>query len=1209
MKNAIVFTLSVATVVSATLFQARSEASTVQVSRAQSCEAFFLGVGASDLEIQRLAKLRFQGQRNWVQYDRLLKKRLNGKVSPLIQEQLNADAIGLIHRQFAAVFPNYTEYFHILSEGKIELKRYLLLRERARKHILTILRNPRATDNELFAALEITRVMSMIHSRVDFPSLSTQDDKQEQKKGKDNSKEPNPDQKEEDAKLNWSEMPDTYDPENKDVSNASNSKVKQLDQIKTTVFPIKKLMPNKVWDNITPDGQFASAPLNRPQAISKNLGPVIGHTILLLSDAKQFDLPVQYGVEPVPGEYNGFSIKEIYPQHFQIHISTSGLKEVSIPLREASALGFLGSQSEAFYKTHSNITNDQWPHELMDFIKALKAKNLPPLEVAAALEKHLSLDGGYLYYSKGNLIDEADFQKLRVRLSELRSKLPKAAAFAHLKSFNCDGAALIGTIILRDFFQITARPAGGFTVSGSKPVNGQTYFVSKTGSPLHAWVEVWNSNGWVPFDMTPKLNNPDSSSSSENDLDSIEEELPTPPPPSGNGSSQDGFSKPVDKKADPKKDTNLDRDKDGIKDKGKDKTKKEEPTTDASEEVENKLIDDLNLKQQSGRRPSKNVTTPDDALFHAVSAYLNQQLLIASDRRKVVEQADQWRTSSKDRESLREAVDSAQRKARSLFYGQLSQLPNGSLSGVMTAIYRKMLNGDMTGAYSNLRSLRMTMEQMREHGELKSAEQDFAVKIDRIIGMMRKHNHPDAKLYDVVQRLVNTLPGKISRQWLHNTYGSGFLTLGDPALHTLAKDILSGKLRPLILASLLRDYAKLVLNSEKIPNYKFEKTSNRASVMIVPKDVVIARSMNELPRMIFNPRPGEHILAPLSRGEQFSISERETVRVADPINPIRRKLSIVYYDVSGSMDGQNIEMVDALMLAFADIALSETDSFGKPTHEVIFIPFNTVPLLEHKRHIKTREDALEFIGNKSAFRTKTDGGTDIQAALVHFYETVAAAHRDSLTEKKLARILKLANLVLLSDGGSTVSESAVASARKLVLESINLYMNLIGVGNSNQALIDLAQSTAKMESQSMYRDLSRALMSEVAASAKYDLDPSAFASKEIVDPQLNAEFSELMRQIPSFELTPSEARIHELSQKLNFATNAADTLKNPGLVSKLAAMAFEIKNLNLPRVVRVDFMDRLLTNYAAISGRALDHLTYTEYTTLETLTKWALAIN
>jgi hypothetical protein len=306
------------------------------------------------------------------------------------------------------------------------------------------------------------------------------------------------------------------------------------------------------------------------------------------------------------------------------------------------------------------------------------------------------------------------------------------------------------------------------------------------------------------------------------------------------------------------------------------------------------------------------------------------------------------------------------------------------------------------------------------------------------------------------------------------------------------------------------------------------------------------------------------------------------------------------------MNGVPLEVVDSLLIAFVDIALSEADPFGRPVHEVILVPFDdkVYPAIR----IKTREDALNFIANRIAYATRSKGSTDIQKVLLHFYDLVASAHQNSLTEKDLARILKRANLILFSDGGSIVDKPTVLKARNQIPKTVNLFMNFVGIGNSNETLIDLANSSRASSAQSLYRDLTHAIMEEAVAAAHVQYDPEAFASAERVPPALLASFQKLMSNLPPFAVAANEERVHTLARQLNFSETAAKELRNSGMVTGLLAMAREIESLQLPRNVRIDFVDRLLTNYPQMSGRPLNRLTLHEKNTLEELVKWALAM-
>src|SRR5262249_33113916 len=109
-----------------------------------------------------------------------------------------------------------------------------------------------------------------------------------------------------------------------------------------------------------------------------------------------------------------------------------------------------------------------WPQHLLLFVQSLKG--LPPLEAAARLEKYISEDGGFLYYSKGDKLDAEGLAEVAKKYGELLMQMPKPMAMANVGVFNCDGAAWISALLLRDVLGLQVRIAGGKTSAGHKMV-------------------------------------------------------------------------------------------------------------------------------------------------------------------------------------------------------------------------------------------------------------------------------------------------------------------------------------------------------------------------------------------------------------------------------------------------------------------------------------------------------------------------------------------------------------------------------------------------------------------------------------------------------------------------------------------------------------------------------------------------------------------
>lgn len=120
----------------------------------------------------------------------------------------------------------------------------------------------------------------------------------------------------------------------------------------------------------------------------------------------------------------------------------------------------------------------------MTFTESLKG--LSATDAAAKLEKYISEDGGFLYYSKGDKIDEDALSKIDHKMNSLMSQMPKPMAMANVGAFNCDGAAWIGALLLRDVLGLQVRIAGGRTSAGTKTIDKDKFHVVRSSDPAHA---------------------------------------------------------------------------------------------------------------------------------------------------------------------------------------------------------------------------------------------------------------------------------------------------------------------------------------------------------------------------------------------------------------------------------------------------------------------------------------------------------------------------------------------------------------------------------------------------------------------------------------------------------------------------------------------------------------------------------------------------
>lgn len=1188
-----------------------------------SCAPLFNPIGGAKPKQER-------SKRNaWIRLYEHFEQRTKNEQNPFVSAGFNGDKTGLVHREFRKKIGSYDELIKTAEQPEIAYEVYESLTKKLIPNLLDLAKNKNASTNELFSALEATRIMSIIEAKTILPEKIREE--QEKKKREEEQKKKQEEQKkkeQEEDDFKWNKNQDKYQPQNKDISSDGEGK-KPVIILRTNAHTKQQLYKTQTYDIIN-SVEMTSNPLIRstaPKVRPKPDGKA--YTRLGVFGAKEISIPIQYGYEPAVGIYSGFRVLERTNDDFVVEILSSGLKEVQIPLIPKPAQSFKSSMGVSVYAQSTGIPKNQWPKEILDFVNTQKGK--PILEVAKNLESFLSVDGGYLYFSKGDLIKEAELNRLKQELAQLQTQYATPVAMARIKSFNCDGAAWIGAAILKDFFKIPTRTVGGRTSAGKEKAaiimgqNGESLSVIRSTDPQHMWLEVWDSGRWVPFDMTPKLNNPDSNSKGKDDLEQHDREDVKDrenPRKGDKDDSKDGKDskdksensqeggKEAGKKDSDGKESGKQSDKDGKEGKKEDKDGKDK------KDGEKDGKDEISKEDQEGtasrgleQNDSKSKTELKRQyliykVFEIIKAWSSELLLMEGNRKGirdtvfgVLKSFDIFQFSAHQRE----ASEWFKAKESDLF-----DRKDESLSQWLSSVKILSAQGQLREAYLELKAMENIILAINENRALSAKEESFLIGIQDSLRQFRKVRHKDSVMFDLADRIYRKLPGIVSKQWVREKYGDDVMNIDSLALKNFADDLKTGKLEALVRSALLRDFVDMVLNSEKIPRYKDEKTLFRSIAPKQTQDLVIARSPLELQKMILNPRPGEHIFSRLVRGEQFAIGSRETVRVPDPVSPLERKISVIYFDISGSMSGDKMKVQDSFLMTYVDRALSDMDFAGNPMHEVYILPFGDTVHEGKMRHIKTVEDAKKFTAKMINSNHDAKEGTRIEPTLVHFYNLVAKANAQNATDHRSK--LKKANMILVTDGGDTVNMENVVRERKKVPDEVQVNLNFLAVSETNETLIQLAKESNMSTSKPMYRQITAEMISEVMAeSQRPTLDKEAFAQSEKIQvpTDITRSLNDLTSKAANFKRDVNIQDIQRKMSEFQLRNLELKDIPNARAPAELLQLQKVLVAVDLPRDVKVRIVYTLIHEYEAYAGRKLDFIIIQEQEAFQALYEWA----
>jgi len=1142
----------------------------------------------------------------WLKIKQSLQKNVTHLEHPLESAGQNADRIGEVYRRMGAEFPELREVLGVVARAEAgnppTLAEYAALKRRIGKRLIGVSRNPRS-DLEAFAALETDRAMARLENEVDFPKPKEEPrvPKEEIPKDKEKPK-PKKESPEEEGEEEpkWNKTQDQYKPENKDLSQ-SGKKQKNVDIVLTDAEVPKRLLRQKIYDQFDLKGWSTAPALREPilrerQATKKLVLNPLGETVV--------DVPVPYGYTLAPGRYADHEVIEVGPGEFRARVS--GKSPVTLSLFRVTKEGHLSSLA----KKNTSNTLSHWPKPLLLFTESLKG--LSPHEAALRLEKYLSEEGGFLYYSKGDQISEGELSRIDERMNELLSQgMPKPMAMAHAGAFNCDGAAWIGALLLRDVLGHDVRVIGGRTSAGVKTLAEGKFHVVKSADPAHAWVEVHDGNSWAPFDMTPKNNTPDGRSAPtdvERESTPENKKSKSDPKEKGQKSDQKGEGDPSKNEdaKDSEKDKKTDENKNPKKEESKDPDKKEkhESEGEGADVPGSKKIDDL-LNAKSTQRKKNEVRDQSlvDRLLKRNELMLLEHLLHEGHLTGFGAKTETVLDVLAENPSWRNAVERSRGKTSLLIQDAKFSKFSG-LRDYVNEIKGDFGKNELRQAVQKTKLAQRMLLALADYRSLARSEIESLQAIESILRGLSVIKHKNAKEFEAVQTLLADLPGNVSKSWLARQYGKDYAELGTAANLQLASDLVDGKLKPLEQMAAARKFVDMTLDSTPEPRWKDESTFNKSLVSKPQQDLVVTRNPLDFAKMLWSLQPGEPIFAPTIQGRQFAIGSLETWRVPNPVLPIERKVSVVYYDVSGSMGGGPIESQDALLMAFVDKALSEVDAIGRPTHEIYLIPFND-NLLQGV-NIASREDAANFLARRMNLRTQTNGGTDIQKAIENFYEIVATSHRNKSAQGR-EKLFRKANMVLFTDGGSNIDMAALEAKRKTIPKDVDVRMNFVSIGDQvNETLATLSKNEKLASGKPTFRKMdSEMIRSLNDISVEYD--PDAFATHERISGQLLSEIDAWLSKITvDPRLAGNQAHVDQAMLQLKLTTT--DVAKLSGLREALSLAQLEpiLGSLKLEVPVKLRLLEAITESYPQLTGRSWREMTLPEKESLSKLRAWAL---
>jgi uncharacterized protein YegL len=264
--------------------------------------------------------------------------------------------------------------------------------------------------------------------------------------------------------------------------------------------------------------------------------------------------------------------------------------------------------------------------------------------------------------------------------------------------------------------------------------------------------------------------------------------------------------------------------------------------------------------------------------------------------------------------------------------------------------------------------------------------------------------------------------------------------------------------------------SNFILNSTPVPERQEVSTYLRDPARPQGRDLLQLQRFSELARAI-SLQPGKSIEENIAEGTAFVPTRRQRIEIPTGFgNEDAERITIVLYDISGSMAGEPARFQTGLVRAFTAQALSDVSPSGRHRHRVVLIPFDDK--VGERFPVTNNDEALHVLRDLKIERA--EGGTEIQGALLQGLALIADAQ---LLDP--SKPLASANIVLMTDGQAPVNLDEIVRARNKIDGRTPVQIMFAAIGSTNAELAKLAEETSKRGSiTGYYREFTSQTMTD-----------------------------------------------------------------------------------------------------------------------------------
>ena len=454
--------------------------------------------------------------------------------------------------------------------------------------------------------------------------------------------------------------------------------------------------------------------------------------------------------------------------------------------------------------------------------------------------------------------------------------------------------------------------------------------------------------------------------------------------------------------------------------------------------------------------------------------------------------------------------------------------------------------------------------------------------------------------------------GPLTKALLENMLGGAkdYLKSGSVSNEMLFDWLKTGKLSAIDQANLIAKYYPFVTDGEMV--YTQSKMLNllKAPQRDEKNDGIVNATISGFARWLLDPEPSLDpniaLFSKFARGEQKQRGYLKHDMVTGRDKQNEKKVSILYFDISGSMGMKNIPRILAsTLLAFVDKALSERDEHGRSLHHVYIFPFGDRVHVEKGIYIENVQDAALLLRHFVENATQASEGTVIQACYDHFLDTVLAKFKLSRKTGNTSELrFTKANMFLLSDGDdSRIDFDAIKNSVQNLPKDVQVLFNLVSFGKENDNLKRLAAAT-NGDRPTMHNFFDSESMEKLINETQvYNIDERAFRPMDFDN---FSWFEAHDFEIALNEMKNRTSKYQDYKNQIK-QTNARN-LDQQNIPPDTLFFFKELKERypanQLDYMTREIMAEAVLKNYRRVNGRELDRVYEVELNALKFFDRW-----